>query len=174
LAVHMLAIGAFLEVIYTLSMSNDMIWKTSTVTAADTEALAERIGHALKGGEAIELVSDLGGGKTTFVRGLVRGLGSPDKVASPTFTISKMYKTEKLTVHHFDFYRLPEPGIMAAELDEVLGNPEDIVIVEWPEVVSDVLPDNRLTITFEQAEDGRNITFQSTDEIGYLIDAVKE
>lgn len=155
-------------------MSNEVIWKTNTVEAVETEALAEKVGRVLKGGEAIELVSDLGGGKTTFVRGLVRGLGSTDKVSSPTFTISKVYKTDTRTVHHFDFYRLPEPGIMAAELDEVLGNPEDIVVVEWPEVVSDVLPVDRLTITFNQSNDGRSITFKSTNKLGYLIEAAKE
>jgi len=72
-----------------------------------TEQLAEAIGRRLTGGEVIELVSDLGGGKTTFVRGLARGLGSADVVSSPTFTVSKVYKADKLELHHFDFYRLP-------------------------------------------------------------------
>ena len=55
-------------------------------SASDTEAYAEQIGNNLKGGEIIELISDLGGGKTTFVRGLARGMGSTDAVSSPSFT----------------------------------------------------------------------------------------
>jgi tRNA threonylcarbamoyladenosine biosynthesis protein TsaE len=61
-----------------------MTWQTQSIDFEHTELLAERLGKKLKGGEVIELVSDLGGGKTTFVRGLARGMGSPDHVASPT------------------------------------------------------------------------------------------
>lgn len=88
-----------------------------------TEVIAKNIGHHVKGGETIELVSDLGGGKTTFVHGLTAGVGSVDAVASPTFTISRQYKAGKLTIYHFDFYRLKEAGIMADELAEVINHP---------------------------------------------------
>lgn len=68
-------------------------WQVMTDSASATETLGEAMGKRLRGSEVIELVSDLGGGKTTFVRGLARGLGSTDKVSSPTFTISQVYKT---------------------------------------------------------------------------------
>lgn len=130
-----------------------------THTAAQTEQLAERIGRQLRGGEVIELVSDLGGGKTTFVRGLVRGFGSADRVASPTFTISKLYQAGDRQIVHFDFYRLSEPGLMVHELAEYLDDPHSVVVVEWGDLVQSVLPANRLTIRLaRQGETERQIT----------------
>ncbi|MET1033601.1 MAG: tRNA (adenosine(37)-N6)-threonylcarbamoyltransferase complex ATPase subunit type 1 TsaE [Candidatus Saccharimonadales bacterium] len=150
-------------------------WQTISLTPERTESLAETIGRQLKGGEVIELRSDLGGGKTTFVRGLMRGMGSPDKVASPTFTISKLYKTKKLDVHHFDFYRLSEAGIIADELAEVAGDPLAVVVVEWADVVQHVLPDNRLIITIKQTPEGaRDLTFQAPEALAYLIEGLQD
>lgn len=121
----------------------------------------------------IELVSDLGGGKTTFVRGLARGAGSKDKVASPTFTVSKVYDGPKFQMHHFDFYRLPEPGIVADELAEVVGDPEMVVLVEWADAVQHVLPTERLTITIQQTPEGdRQLTFSAPQSLERLIKAV--
>lgn len=155
-------------------MSDGESWQTAARTPKDTEAIAERLGHALHGGEVIELVSDLGGGKTTFVRGLVRGAGSTDAVASPTFTISRVYRAGQKTVRHYDFYRLAEPGLMSAELRESLGDSDDIVVVEWGAVVQDVLPADRLQVTFKHAEEGRTITFQAPPSLSYLIEAARQ
>ena len=83
---------------------------------ADTLALAEKIGRRVKGGETIELVSDLGGGKTAFVSGLAKGMGSRDSVSSPSFTLSNVYQADNISLHHFDFYRLSDPGILRDEL----------------------------------------------------------
>jgi len=150
-------------------------WRVLSKTPEYTEQLAEKIGSSLRGGEVIELVSDLGGGKTTFVRGLVRGLGSEDKVASPTFTISKLYKTGPLEVHHFDFYRLHEAGIIADELAEVAGDPTIVTVVEWAEVVKHVLPEARLTITIAQTPEGnRDIVFEAPAILAYLVEAAKQ
>jgi len=145
-----------------------------TSTAAETEDLAERIGRLLKGGEVIELISDLGGGKTTFTRGLARGANSSDKVASPTFTISKVYETPTFEIHHFDFYRLPEAGIIADELAEVAGDDKTVVVVEWAGVVQHVLPDKRLTVTINQTPEGRRrLHFQAPVDLDYIMEAVK-
>src|SRR5262245_31168810 len=76
--------GCGLPRYYTQYMSTDMTRQISSASSAETEELAQSLGRRLKGGEVIELVSDLGGGKTTFVRGLAKGAGSPDKVASPS------------------------------------------------------------------------------------------
>ncbi len=136
--------------------------------------LAEKLGKALQGGEVIELASDLGGGKTTFVRGLVRGTGSSDKVASPTFTISKVYKADKFEIHHFDFYRLNDPGVIADELAEVIGDPAIVVVVEWADVVQHVLPEDRLTVEIEQTPEGnRLLTFRAAPAYAYLVEAVQ-
>jgi len=125
-----------------------MIWQTSSTSSDDTERLGGLLGSQLAGGEVIELHSDLGGGKTTFTRGLVRGAGSTDKVSSPTFTLSRIYKTKNLQIHHFDFYRLADPGILADQLVESLDNPKTVVVVEWADIVKDVLPAERFSIEF--------------------------
>jgi tRNA threonylcarbamoyladenosine biosynthesis protein TsaE len=112
----------------------------------------------------VELRSDLGGGKTTFVRGLVRGLGSKDIVTSPTFTLSQTYTAKGgIKIAHHDFYRLNEAGIMADELAESLNDDKTITIVEWADIVEDVLPDNTLTVEFgltASDTDERKITFR--------------
>ncbi len=82
----------------------------------------------------IELVGDVGVGKTTFTKGLAEGLGVREEVTSPSFTISKVYKmADGGNLVHFDFYRLPEPGLMAEDLTENLNNPDNVVVVEWGE-----------------------------------------
>ena len=130
----------------------------------------------MRGGETIELVSDLGGGKTTFVRGLARGMGSADRVASPTFTISKIYDLpEQKQIHHFDFYRLAEPGIIADELAEVLEDPSATVVVEWADIVHDVLPQERLSVYIRQNPAGvREITFRYPETLSWLIEETQK
>jgi tRNA threonylcarbamoyladenosine biosynthesis protein TsaE len=151
-----------------------MTWETTSTVSEDTEKLGEKLGKSLKGGEMIELISDLGGGKTTFTRGLVRGMGITDTVASPTFTISKVYKKPGLEVHHFDFYRLQEAGIVAAELAEVAGMPDTVTVVEWGDIVQDVLPKGRLQVRITLTPDGtRQLRFTAPDTNSRLIDAVK-
>lgn len=120
----------------------------------------------------IELVSDLGGGKTTFVRSLVKGMGSTDKVASPTFTISREYSAGDLTLYHFDFYRLHEPGVVANELAEVIDDPQAVVAVEWADIVEDVLPLERLTIRITATgENTREFNFAYPEKLAYLIES---
>jgi tRNA threonylcarbamoyladenosine biosynthesis protein TsaE len=141
-----------------------------STSSEDTERLGERLGSKLKGGEVIELVSDLGGGKTTFVRGLARGMGSQDHVSSPTFKISNIYKASKLELHHFDFYRLGEAGIVADELEEIVSNPHVVVVIEWGSIVQNVLPKNRLTITFiSSGQNSRTIDLNYSKRLDYLI-----
>ena len=125
-----------------------MIWQTTSISSDDTEKLGGLLGSRLGGGEVIELRSDLGGGKTTFVHGLVRGAGSQDRVSSPTFTLNRIYETKKFEIHHFDFYRLTDPGILADQLAEAVHD-GGVVVVEWGDIVKDVLPDDRISIEFK-------------------------
>lgn len=111
--------------------------------------LGEALGRRLRGGECIELISDLGGGKTTFIRGLARGLGADEPVASPSFTIAHYYLASKLALHHYDFYRLADPGVIVHELAESIADPQVVVAVEWPSVVKSVLPTDRLRIKIQ-------------------------
>lgn len=135
------------------------------------ERFGAELGARLRGGEVIELASDLGGGKTTLTRGLARGAGSADHVASPTFTISREYDASKFTIHHFDFYRLHEPGLMSAELHERIGDPKAVVVVEWSDIVQHVLPDGRLKIAIAQTSTGeRQLTVTCPDILEYLLE----
>lgn len=138
-----------------------MIWQTSSTSSADTERLGELLGSQLKGGDIIELRSDLGGGKTTFVRGLAKGAGSQDRVSSPTFTLSRVYKTKDFEIYHFDFYRLDDPGILKDQLAEAV-QAKSVVVVEWAGIVKDVLPKERITIEFKptaNSPDEREVAF---------------
>lgn len=125
----------------------------------------------LKGGEVIELVSDLGGGKTTFVRGLAKGMGTDDHVSSPTFTINQVYKTNELELHHFDFYRLTEVGLIGQELQDIIQNPGIVVVVEWGNIIQNGLPEQRLKVFLKPiSENERQITFSAPEELSYLLE----
>jgi tRNA threonylcarbamoyladenosine biosynthesis protein TsaE len=155
-------------------MSDVTTLEMTSSSPEQTEQLAAEIGAQLRGGEVIELISDLGGGKTTFTRGLVRATGSGDKVGSPTFTLSKEYAAPGFTVVHFDFYRLQEAGIVGDELAEVLGDPGYVTVVEWGDIVQDVLPEGRLAVRFSLAGDeARIIAITCPPELAYLMEGVK-
>lgn len=97
-------------------------------------------------------------------------MGSDDLVHSPSFTLSNEYKYGELTLYHFDFYRLPEAGIMRNEVSELLGDDKAIVVVEWANLVDDVLPDNRLTIKLTTIDDNsRDIEINYPESLEYLI-----
>ncbi|MBR3329463.1 tRNA (adenosine(37)-N6)-threonylcarbamoyltransferase complex ATPase subunit type 1 TsaE [Candidatus Saccharibacteria bacterium] len=103
----------------------------------------------------IELVGDVGAGKTTFVRGLAKGLGIKEPITSPSFTISKTYALPTGgNLIHYDFYRLSDPGIMLDDLNENLKNPENLIVVEWGESISKILPKNHLKIKIAYDETG--------------------
>jgi tRNA threonylcarbamoyladenosine biosynthesis protein TsaE len=109
----------------------------------------------LSGAHVIELIGDVGAGKTTFVRGLAEGLGIKEPVTSPSFTISKSYAIPNgKTLVHYDFYRLPDPGLMAEDLEENLTDPNSIVIVEWADSVSNLLPKDHIKIEIKYNDDG--------------------
>ena len=103
----------------------------------------------------IELVGDVGVGKTTLVQGLAKGLGVKEPVTSPSFTISKTYAcADGKNLIHYDFYRLNEPGLMAEDLAENLKNPNNIVVIEWSDSVKDILPKNHTIINIKYNDDG--------------------
>lgn len=141
-----------------------------------TLALGSAIGVALKGGETIELRSDIGGGKTTLTKGIAAGMGSQDTVQSPTFTVSRIYQAAKnRELHHFDFYRLHDPGIMAAELAESLGDPQVIVVIEWSDIVADILPETRIVITITSpAEHERHFAIDIPEGLTSLNTALQQ
>ncbi len=102
----------------------------------------------------IELVGDVGAGKTTFTRGLAKGLGVTESVTSPSFTISKRYAFPGGELVHYDFYRLDDPGIMRDELAETLSEPNSVVVVEWGGDVAELLPARKHNLEIRLNEDG--------------------
>lgn len=141
-------------------------------TEAQLLIFAERLARQFRGGEIIELIGDVGAGKTTFTRGLARGLAIDDTIQSPTFTISREYPArDGLQLVHYDFYRLNEAGIMRDELAETIDDARNITVVEWADVTGDVLPSKRLTITIlpvADDENARDLTIAIPNELDYL------
>lgn len=140
------------------------------------EQLAEGLSRAVFKGAVIELVGDVGAGKTTFTKAFAKALGIQDTVHSPTFTIENRYQiSDGRTLLHYDFYRLDDPGIMKNELAEALEDESNIVVIEWADIVDGVLPSDRLTIQFETpSETSRNITLLSGGSVSdQLLEVLK-
>lgn len=122
-----------------------MIRLTIQNEAAMTE-LGARLAGLLRGGELIELIGDVGAGKTTLTRALLRAAGVTQAVQSPTFTICNRYEVGGLQFAHYDFYRLGEAGIMEEEFSETVHDPQTVTILEWGDIVSPAMPGDRLSI----------------------------
>lgn len=114
------------------------------------KAFGAAIGARCIGGEVIELVGDVGAGKTTLAKGIATGLSVEEDVQSPSFTISRVYEArDNLRMVHYDFYRLTDAGIMRDELSETMSDPQNITIIEWSGIVDGVLPIDRVTINIQ-------------------------
>lgn len=121
---------------------------------ADMRAFGAQMGSLLRGGETIELVGDVGAGKTTFVKGLAQGLRIDEDIQSPSFTISRVYDArDGLILAHYDFYRLGEAGILSEDLHESIADPLVITVIEWAGIVNEVLPQERIRIEFTTTSD---------------------
>jgi tRNA threonylcarbamoyladenosine biosynthesis protein TsaE len=134
---------------------------------AATLALGGALARALSPGQVIHLEGDLGSGKTTLTRGVLRGLGYAGNVKSPTFTLVELYVISGLNFHHFDFYRFSQPEeYLDAGLDEYFQG-EAVCFVEWPDKAGDHLApaDLRITLLFTDSagENRRAVFFPLTD-----------
>jgi N-acetylmuramate 1-kinase len=124
--------------------------------AAATARVGERLASAVRGGDAIALVGDLGAGKTTLVAGLVAALGG-GVAQSPTFSLVNEYPGGRLVVWHVDLYRVDKPAeLPELGLDDVIGDPRGIVIVEWADKL-DVMPADHLRIELVHAGTARTL-----------------
>jgi tRNA threonylcarbamoyladenosine biosynthesis protein TsaE len=136
-------------------IEKDYIIHTNSVE--ETRELGERIGSLLQGGDVLTLSGDLGAGKTSFTQGIARGLGIKRVVNSPTFTIIKEYEGN-LPLYHMDVYRLDEGGEDLGFDEYFYG--EGVTVVEWPQMIADFLPPERLEIIItREGEDKRAIRF---------------
>jgi tRNA threonylcarbamoyladenosine biosynthesis protein TsaE len=136
---------------------------------AETAALGERLAAAVRPGDVIALIGDLGAGKTTFARALIRKLAGPETEApSPTFTLVQTYQTPTLPVWHFDLYRLEDPGeARELGLEEAV---DGLCLIEWPEKLGRYLPATRLEIRLSFEGDGRIARLIDLDDWSSRLD----
>ena len=127
-------------------------------SAAATEALGARLASALAPGCVLYLRGDLGAGKTTLARGLLRGLGHPGTVKSPTFTLVEPYQLGRWRLFHWDLYRLADPEELEylGLRDQIDG--EAVLLIEWPERGRGELPAADLEVWLDYADEGRALS----------------
>ncbi|MFZ5944416.1 MAG: tRNA (adenosine(37)-N6)-threonylcarbamoyltransferase complex ATPase subunit type 1 TsaE [Bacillota bacterium] len=130
----------------------------------ETEYVGQRMAKYLEPGDFIALIGQLGAGKTVFSKGIARGLGIEEDITSPTFTIIHEYTNGRIPLFHMDVYRLKD----VQEMDD-LGYEEyfygnGVTVVEWADIIRDILPAEHLALVFNQGEEGREICFYPQGE----------
>lgn len=141
----------------------------TTYSPEETIAFAEKVGRLLRGGDVVAYRGGLGAGKTTFTRGLSLGMGLGDDVTSPTFALVNEYRGEKISLIHFDMYR-----INGGEDLETTGfydymDEDTVIAVEWSENISDALPKDCIYIDIKRVDDNtRTITLQGDERFAVL------
>ena len=133
---------------------------------ADTLRQGEKLSQVIEPGLFIALSGDLGSGKTTLTRGVLRGLGYAGKVKSPTYTLVELYNLSKLDLYHFDFYRFNDPQEWVEAGFRDYFDAGNVCLVEWPERAADLLPTADLRIALEVKGDGRQMRIVAETERG--------
>ena len=121
-----------------------------TGSAEETFEAGRRMGAAAQRGEVYALLGDLGAGKTVFAKGFAAGVGVRETVSSPTFTILQIYEDGRLPLYHFDVYRIADPEEMFEVGFEEYLSGQGVCLVEWAELVRELMPENTRTITIEK------------------------
>ncbi|KKQ56284.1 MAG: putative ATPase or kinase [Parcubacteria group bacterium GW2011_GWA2_38_13] len=132
-----------------------------THSAQETIELGKRLASKLRGGEVICLYGNLGAGKTTLIKGIAQGLGVKKIVTSPTFILINVYKVKRQMSNvkcliHIDCYRIDSArDIENIGAAEYFGNPNSVVVIEWPERIKDILPKKRMEIHIAMKGEGK-------------------
>ncbi|MCI1328356.1 MAG: tRNA (adenosine(37)-N6)-threonylcarbamoyltransferase complex ATPase subunit type 1 TsaE [Lachnospiraceae bacterium] len=128
----------------------------------ETRALAREMSENARAGQIYTLDGDLGAGKTVFAKGFAEGLGIREIVNSPTFTILQSYEGGRLTMHHFDVYRIADPEEMEEIGYEEFFYGDGVCLVEWADQIADLIPDDAVRIRIardpDKGTDYRKIT----------------
>ena len=118
-----------------------------------TKKLAEDLGKKITSG-VIALTGELGAGKTTFVQGFAKGLKIKDKIISPTFVLIRQHKFDRRILYHIDLYRLENNiNIKQLGIEELISNPNNLVLIEWAEKIEKNLPKNTVKINLKKIND---------------------
>ena len=137
-----------------------------TNSNVETMNIGLRLREVLLPGSVLLLTGDLGAGKTTLVRGLAKGLGIKEVVQSPTFNIMKVYLKAEKPLIHIDAYRLADINDDIG-LDEYIGYESGITVIEWPDYIKNLIPDNAFSISIKhKGNDVREITITSEEDLG--------
>lgn len=131
----------------------------------ETLALGRALAPLLEPGMTVHLRGNLGAGKTTLARGILRGLGYEGRVKSPTFTLLEPYKFSRLYLYHFDFYRFLDPQELEETGFREYFNPQSVCLIEWPEKAPD-LPPADLDIELRVDHAGRALALTAHTEAG--------
>lgn len=123
----------------------------------DTEAFGARFAETLRPGDVVALDGGLGAGKTAFARGVLRGLGYPGRVTSPTFAIANEYETARVPVVHCDLYRIPDENALYDLGFEEYFDGRRVLLIEWSENAGSLLPERRKTVRITGGGDERKI-----------------
>ena len=130
-------------------------------SALETIDLGKKFSRTLSCGDVVVLEGDLGGGKTTFVKGILKGLGYKRRVLSPSFTLVREYKVRVFNVYHLDLYRLKHIDVFDIGIEDLLSDPKSVALIEWGEKIKDDL-DKYIKVEFSfLGQKSRKLIFSS-------------
>ena len=131
-------------------MQDKKVMEFETFSPEETLELGRKFGREAQPGEVYTLVGDLGVGKTVFTQGIAQGLGNEEPICSPTFTIVQVYEEGRMPFYHFDVYRIGD----IEEMDEIGYEDyfygEGLTMIEWANLIEEILPDHYREITIEK------------------------
>ena len=134
----------------------------------ETERIGEAIGRAAEPSTVVALIGDLGTGKTTLTKSIARGLGVTETVTSPTFNIIREYKSGRIPLYHFDVYRIGDPDEMFELGYEEYFYGDGICVVEWADIIEELLPEDAVIIRIERGADEEEREYRIESEDGKL------